>query len=111
LRGNICAVCGGDILLPPTASTGLLETPQITLNCRHSFHEFCIKGWCLIGKKETCPYCRERVDLSQFFHGNPWKNPDFVYGSYLDFARYMIVWLPCLVMMVQFLVYFAGLSK
>lgn len=26
------------------------------LACRHIFHEECIRGWCLIGKKDICPY-------------------------------------------------------
>lgn len=35
-----------------------------TLVCTHSFHEDCIKGWCLLGKKSFCPYCRKKVDSS-----------------------------------------------
>lgn len=31
------------------------------------FHEFCIRGWCIIGKKQICPYCREKVDLERMF--------------------------------------------
>ena len=33
------------------------------LACGHSFHDFCIRGWCIIGKKQTCPYCKEKVRL------------------------------------------------
>lgn len=33
--------------------------------CR--FHEFCIRGWCIVGKKQTCPYCKEKVDLKRMF--------------------------------------------
>lgn len=36
------------------------------------FHEFCIRGWCIVGKKQTCPYCREKVDLKKMFC-NPYK--------------------------------------
>ena len=35
-----------------------------------SFHEFCIRGWCIVGKKQICPYCQEKVDLKRLF-----KNP------------------------------------
>ena len=34
------------------------------------FHEFCIRGWCIVGKKQICPYCKEKVDLKAIF-----KNP------------------------------------
>ncbi|KAJ1921548.1 hypothetical protein H4219_000585 [Mycoemilia scoparia] len=27
-----------------------------TLNCRHAFHSSCIRGWCVIGKRDICPY-------------------------------------------------------
>lgn len=35
------------------------------------FHEFCIRGWCIVGKKQTCPYCKEKVDLKRMFR-NPY---------------------------------------
>ena len=37
------------------------------------FHEFCIRGWCIVGKKQTCPYCQEKVDLKRMFR-NPYPN-------------------------------------
>jgi len=36
------------------------------------FHEFCIRGWCIVGKKQTCPYCKEKVDLKRLFP-YPWE--------------------------------------
>lgn len=44
--------------------------------CR--FHEFCIRGWCIVGKKQTCPYCKEKVDLKRMFR-NPYP---FLFVSY-----------------------------
>ncbi|KAF9763926.1 RING finger protein [Nosema granulosis] len=35
-----------------------------TLVCGHSFHECCIKGWCMIAKKGFCPYCKKGVDMN-----------------------------------------------
>ncbi|AFN82765.1 hypothetical protein EROM_031430 [Encephalitozoon romaleae SJ-2008] len=35
-----------------------------TLVCTHSFHEDCIKGWCLLGKKPFCPYCKKKIESS-----------------------------------------------
>lgn len=38
-----------------------------SLTCIFRFHEFCIRGWCIVGKKQTCPYCKEKVDLKRMF--------------------------------------------
>ena len=52
LKADICAICGG------TASSVVGEEDEKVhqLSCRHLFHEECIRGWCLIGKKDICPY-------------------------------------------------------
>ena len=42
------------------------------------FHEFCIRGWCIVGKKQTCPYCKEKVDLKRMF-----SNPYPLFGFFL----------------------------
>lgn len=64
------------------------------------FHEFCIRGWCIVGKKQTCPYCQEKVDLKRLFR-NPWEKPHMLYGQLLDFIRYFVVWLPIILLTVQ----------
>jgi hypothetical protein len=35
------------------------------MNCGHECHDFCLRGWTLIGKKDICPYpqCKEKVDM------------------------------------------------
>ena len=43
---------------------------SLTTALVYRFHEFCIRGWCIVGKKQTCPYCQEKVDLKKIF-----KNP------------------------------------
>lgn len=30
-------------------------------------------GWTIIGKKETCPCCFERVDLRSLYADRPWE--------------------------------------
>ncbi|XP_009894055.1 PREDICTED: RING finger protein 121-like, partial [Charadrius vociferus] len=55
------------------------------------FHEFCIRGWCIVGKKQTCPYCKEKVDLKRMF-SNPWERPHVMYGQLLDWLRYLVAW-------------------
>ena len=33
-----------------------VEQSSYTLGCGHQFHGACIQGWCMIGKRDTCPY-------------------------------------------------------
>ena len=33
----------------------------------------CIRGWTIVGKKDTCPACLEKVDLRTVFHDRPWE--------------------------------------
>ncbi|KAK2718032.1 hypothetical protein QYM36_006726 [Artemia franciscana] len=61
LEENMCAVCGNRLLVLNNDDAVLEKT--FRLPCNHVFHEFCIRGWCIVGKKETCPYCKEKVDL------------------------------------------------
>ena len=76
---------------------------------RFRFHEFCIRGWCLVGKKQTCPYCREKVDLKRMFH-QPWEKPHVLFGQLLDFIRYFVVWLPAILVSVQLIYYLLELE-
>ncbi|KAG0254326.1 hypothetical protein DFQ27_006917 [Actinomortierella ambigua] len=135
LRLGVCAICGvhvsnaistvdehGNLQAPvmvQSAATatakGLLAggTPaveaSIKLGCGHEFHEECIRGWCLIGKKDMCPYCKERVDL-RAFKTNPWDTTQQLYLSLLDALRYMIVWQPVIMGLVHFGFYMTGLQ-
>lgn len=47
------------------------HTAVLSLNSTPRFHEFCIRGWCIVGKKQMCPYCKEKVDLKRMF-SNPY---------------------------------------
>lgn len=79
------------------------------LNCSHAFHDFCIRGWCIVGKKDTCPYCKEKVDLKQTFT-NPWDKPHLLYGNFLDLIRYMVAWQPVILGVVHALNTILGLK-
>ncbi|KAI3375875.1 hypothetical protein L3Q82_003762 [Scortum barcoo] len=68
LTNDICAVCGQRILVDVEEEGFIEDTYQ--LSCGHIFHEFCIRGWCIVGKKQTCPYCNEKVDLKRMMN-NP----------------------------------------
>lgn len=66
----MCAVCGNYLVVDTDDDNALIET-SYRLSCSHVFHEFCIRGWCMVGKKQTCPYCHEKVDLKNLFR-NPY---------------------------------------
>lgn len=83
LEQNVCAVCGNDLLVSENES-GVLED-TFKLSCHHVFHEFCIRGWCIIGKKQTCPYCKEKVDLKRLF-----SNPYVKFISKLNQIKYQL---------------------
>jgi RING finger protein 121 len=72
------------------------------LPCGHSFHDFCIRGWCIIGKKETCPYCGEKVDL-KVLYPQPWslERQDVLFSQLLDAIRYLVVWQPVIITLVK----------
>lgn len=70
------------------------------LSCGHEFHEFCIRGWCIVGKKQTCPYCHEKVDLQRMFP-NPWEKSHQMYGQLLDWVRWLVCWQPIILVLVQ----------
>ncbi|KAK5582782.1 hypothetical protein RB653_004368 [Dictyostelium firmibasis] len=65
------------------------------LPCDHMFHEWCIRGWMLVGKKNTCPHCNEKVDFKTLSE-NPWQNNTSIWGTLLDSVRHLIVWNPIL---------------
>jgi len=107
LEENICAICGHELIVKADEE-GLLEN-SYKLPCHHVFHEYCIRGWCIIGKKQTCPYCKERVDLTRLFK-NPWERPHLLYGQLLDWIRYLVAWQPLILGLVQGINYALGLE-
>ncbi|KAL7751101.1 hypothetical protein RI367_003303 [Sorochytrium milnesiophthora] len=64
------------------------------------FHEQCIRGWCIIGKKDSCPYCKEKVDM-KMFKVNTWNEAEMRYLQFIDWLRYLIVWQPLILFLVQ----------
>jgi len=83
--------------------------PVTTLDCTHRFHESCVRGWCIIGKKQTCPYCKEKVDLDKKFP-TPWHKHDILYAQLLDALRYLLVWQPVIVLAIRFEIWGLGLK-
>ncbi|CAF4763878.1 unnamed protein product [Pieris macdunnoughi] len=107
LDQNVCAVCGNRLLVNINEE-GVLENTY-KLPCGHVFHEFCIRGWCIVGKKETCPYCKEKVDLKTMF-ANPWDRPHILYAQMLDWIRWLVAWQPLVLFLVQGINWLFGLE-
>ncbi|CAI2348751.1 unnamed protein product [Caenorhabditis sp. 36 PRJEB53466] len=117
LEDGVCAVCAGRLdehenVHEATVSTKLMEDDEeklYKLSCGHVFHEFCIRGWVVVGKLQTCPYCKEKVDLQRMFK-NPWEKPHLFYGKLLDWIRYLVCWQPLIVTLVQGITTWLGLE-
>jgi len=107
LETDICAVCGHKLLVSADEE-GVIEN-TFRLACGHEFHEFCIRGWCIVGKKQTCPYCHEKVDLKRMFP-NPWEKPHMMYGQLLDWVRWLVCWQPVILLLVQGINWALGLE-
>lgn len=86
LEQGVCAVCGNKLLVSEEEE-GVIEN-TFKLSCEHVFHEFCIRGWCIVGKKQTCPYCKEKVDLKKMFR-NPYPLVDKESPFYNILYEYM----------------------
>ncbi|ETN80187.1 zinc finger, C3HC4 type [Necator americanus] len=74
LDDGVCAVCDSRLVgsISDTEEEDVEEEKTYRLSCGHTFHEFCIRGWVVVGKLQTCPYCKEKVDLKRMF-----KNPQY----------------------------------
>ncbi|XP_013171740.1 PREDICTED: RING finger protein 121 isoform X3 [Papilio xuthus] len=107
LESNVCAVCGNQLMVNVNEE-GILENTY-KLPCGHVFHEFCIRGWCIVGKKQTCPYCKEKVDLRRMFT-NPWDRPHILYGQLLDWIRWLVAWQPLILFLAQGINWLFGLE-
>ncbi|KAF2070557.1 hypothetical protein CYY_008120 [Polysphondylium violaceum] len=60
------------------------------LSCKHVFHEWCIRGWVIIGKKNCCPTCNEKCEIK--LTKNPWDQQVLSWwGSLLDATRAGII--------------------
>jgi len=109
---NHCGICGGQ--LPGlTMRSGEELQPgaegHIRLPCKHAFHDYCIRGWTMVGKKDMCPTCLEKVDLKHLHTDRPWEKAGVAWGQMLDIFRYLVVWFPLLMVAIHFLFWEVGL--
>lgn len=116
LKQSICAICGrtheagASIQTDSDFVDDTEKERTFTLSCGHKYHEYCIYGWCLVGKKQVCPFCREKVDTGKLFASLPFQRPHYLYGNLLDFIRYLVAWQPCIIFLVQGINYLLGLE-
>jgi len=103
LAPNICVICNEPLMV--IGENGVLKPRELVreLDCKHQCHDFCLRGWSMIGKKETCPYplCKEKVRIAVLFE-NPWQTQSVLWMHLLDLVRYMVVWYPLMVCILQY---------
>lgn len=75
-----------------------------TLSCNHSFHAPCIKGWCIIGKKDFCPYCKKGVDYKTL-PPDMWFKTEVWFTPMLSFFRGIMVFLVTMLALVSYKLY------
>lgn len=59
----------------------------------------------MIGKKDTCPFCSEKVQLKKIFK-NPWEKQGILWAQLLDSLRYLLVWNPVILIAIQIILYY-----
>eukprot|EP01023_Acetabularia_acetabulum_P067800 TRINITY_DN9448_c0_g2_i2.p1 TRINITY_DN9448_c0_g2~~TRINITY_DN9448_c0_g2_i2.p1 ORF type:complete len:347 (-),score=35.72 TRINITY_DN9448_c0_g2_i2:175-1215(-) len=103
----MCGIClqslGTDPRNTTTDEDGKSPTKKqvsdvMQLPCKHEFHSLCLYGWTMIGKKDMCPLCKEKVSNMVFMKERPWEGATVAWGNFLDLMRYFVVWYPLLFM-------------
>ena len=95
---------------PILAARGGVGDATVQLACKHLFHGTCVRGWCVVGKKDTCPCCREKVDLRAVFAGRPWETRNLSWLQMLDMLRYLVVWNPLILGLLSVALRLMGVS-
>lgn len=122
---NVCALCGDELrrLADAEAAADTAAARSLyTLGCGHVFHEFCVRGWTIVGKKNTCPHCGEKVDTRAISESSPWmtqvREPrltvcgtvdclrvaqSVLWAYLLDGVRYLVAWNPVVIGIIYLL--------
>jgi hypothetical protein len=111
---SLCALCGDELrpsLIRRNEAEGVPAPNVFTLSCSHEFHENCIKGWSIVGKRDSCPFCSEKVDLRAVAGSSPWHKQSIMMAQLLDSLRYMLVWNPLIMLSVRFVIWVVGLNE
>ncbi|KAK9833314.1 hypothetical protein WJX81_005662 [Elliptochloris bilobata] len=116
-----CSLCGGELTDFSSVGSGagngsaareaLGGDATVQLSCKHCFHDQCIRGWTIVGKKDTCPACLEKVDLRSVFQDRPWETRNLSWIQMLDAVRYLVAWNPVVLVLLHFGLHFLGLER
>jgi RING finger protein 121/175 len=82
----------------------------VQLSCKHCFHDLCVRGWTMVGKKDICPVCNEKVDLRNLYSDRPWETGNLSWIQMLDMFRYLVVWMPVIFAGFSVVVHVLGLA-
>lgn len=103
LPANTCAICDTQLRASVRDGEAAAARDEATfkLNCGHEFHSLCVRGWAMVGKKDTCAYCSEKVSTSELFT-NFWdQKQSAAWTQILDAVRYLLAWNPVLLGCIQ----------
>jgi len=80
-------------------ASGETKVKTFKLSCDHEFHENCVQGWCIVGKKDLCPFCCEKIDMKLLISESGWnlKRMSILWTSLLSVLQWFIVWIPIVV--------------
>jgi len=119
---NLCALCGDelrpllDLMGKSDEEKEAAEKSVFKLPCGHEFHEQCLRGWTIVGKKDTCALCREKVNLHELIPDLPWnsRRVSVLWIRLLGILRFLVVWNPIIInldLLMMRLFHFAPLTK
>lgn len=74
----------------PMCQKEIAADEKIVLECKEAFHKDCLKNWKILGKKDVCPSCKERVDMTRI-EMNPWQKNEYLFTKFLDFTSNLIL--------------------
>jgi RING finger protein 121 len=122
-----CGVCGGELrdahsflaapgangsgAAPPAGGVPADPDASVQLSCRHLFHQECARGWLIVGKKDCCPTCGEKVDARALYAAKPWLTTNLSWVQMLDMVRYMAVWQPTILVALHFVLHVFHLDE
>jgi len=109
LPSNVCAICDQELIpsFRPTPEGHTAPIPEKieALQCGHQFHDWCLRGWTMIGKRDTCAACNEKVQVKERTKRQPWMQPQSAWALLLDALRYLLVYNPVVLISAQLVLY------